>query len=266
MTTDPKPLHERLREQVDAPTGGFTHAARLMLEAATALEEQAAARPEPDGTLHDDGCFTWKPGKTPPERKDHRVGWRADFYLATPAAAQAARPKRELSASERLHNICDALHEQAAESPFTREEWDRVDAEIVRLQNRVKELEAAAAQGVQPATWRVIAAEILTVVDELARRGEMFPQNADYHRENKAAFRRVAEVLEWFDGRGHAPKLYADAIPCLNPRCREGDTPQCEACARYFGALRAVLHDELDKADAREYGRAIEREVRGEGE
>jgi hypothetical protein len=44
----------------------------------------------PDGHLHDDGCFTWAPGKRPKERDDCRVGWRAPFYLAaTPALIPA---------------------------------------------------------------------------------------------------------------------------------------------------------------------------------
>jgi heme oxygenase len=38
---------------------------------------------------------------------------------------------RARSATDRLHNICDALSEQADESPFTREEWDRIDAQTV---------------------------------------------------------------------------------------------------------------------------------------
>lgn len=50
---------------------------------------------------------------------------------------------RPLSASQRLHNICDALSEDADESPFTREEWDRVDKQTVELQKRVRRLEDA---------------------------------------------------------------------------------------------------------------------------
>lgn len=45
---------------------------------------------------------------------------------------------RSPSASERLHNICDALSEHADESPFTREEWDRIDKETTRLQENVR--------------------------------------------------------------------------------------------------------------------------------
>jgi hypothetical protein len=37
------------------------------------------------------------------------------------------------SASERLHNLCAALEQDLNESPFTREEWERMDAERLEL-------------------------------------------------------------------------------------------------------------------------------------
>lgn len=60
-------------------------------------------------------------------------------------AASAHEPRieqRPLSASQRLHNICDALSEHADESPFTREEWESLDKQTVEQQNRIRELEA----------------------------------------------------------------------------------------------------------------------------
>lgn len=48
----------------------------------------------------------------------------------------------------RLHNICDALSEDAKESPFSREEWHRMDAENVRL---TKEAETAKVEGMRMA-------------------------------------------------------------------------------------------------------------------
>lgn len=68
---------------------------------------------------------------------------------------------RPLSASQRLHNICDALSDHLDESPFTREEWDAVDKETVRLQNRVKELEA----------------EVSTLRDHLAEQNRLLSLN-----------------------------------------------------------------------------------------
>lgn len=47
---------------------------------------------------------------------------------------------RQLNATERLHNICNALSEQADESPFTREEWEAVDRQTARLNSALKNL------------------------------------------------------------------------------------------------------------------------------
>lgn len=58
---------------------------------------------------------------------------------ATPPASSQPPRARTLNASERLHNICDALSEQADESPFTREEWERVDKQTVALQKSLRE-------------------------------------------------------------------------------------------------------------------------------
>ena len=42
----------------------------------------------------------------------------------------------------RLHNICDALKDDAAESPFSKDEWNRMDAENVRLTKEIAALKA----------------------------------------------------------------------------------------------------------------------------
>lgn len=47
--------------------------------------------------------------------------------------AQAEDRDADLSPSERLANICAALEEDLNESPFTREEWERMDAERLEL-------------------------------------------------------------------------------------------------------------------------------------
>jgi len=62
--------------------------------------------------------------------------------------AELAEAKRIIerdksSASHRLHNLCDGISEQADESPFTREEWDRVDKETARVTNENRALRAA---------------------------------------------------------------------------------------------------------------------------
>lgn len=43
----------------------------------------------------------------------------------------------ELTASQRFHNLCAALEEQAKESPFTREEWELVDKETAKLKSEL---------------------------------------------------------------------------------------------------------------------------------
>lgn len=48
--------------------------------------------------------------------------------------------RNKTSATHRLHNLCDGLAEDADKSPFTREEWDRVDRQTVRLQYALRGL------------------------------------------------------------------------------------------------------------------------------
>ncbi len=51
------------------------------------------------------------------------------------------KKERQLSATDRLHNLCDALSEQANESPFSREEWERVDRDTAEKNRRIEHLE-----------------------------------------------------------------------------------------------------------------------------
>ena len=57
-------------------------------------------------------------------------------------ALQAELKKRNRSASDRLHNICKAIQEEADGSEFSREEWDRIDAENVTLHAEIRALKA----------------------------------------------------------------------------------------------------------------------------
>jgi hypothetical protein len=58
---------------------------------------------------------------------------------AEKAVETPARPSG-VSATERLHRLCDALSEQADESPYTREEWDRIDKQTVRMQAALRQI------------------------------------------------------------------------------------------------------------------------------
>ena len=81
------------------------------------------------------------------------LGGAADDYgvarkLTTAVRALIdARLSETAAASTQLRNICAALSEQAGESPFTREEWERVDkqtavhiVEIARLKGALKQI------------------------------------------------------------------------------------------------------------------------------
>ena len=58
-----------------------------------------AAPAQPDGHLHDDGCFTWAPGKRPKERDDI-AGWYAPFYLSPAAPTAQPEPSDEAILAE----------------------------------------------------------------------------------------------------------------------------------------------------------------------
>lgn len=58
-------------------------------------------------------------------------------------AAKIDDLKRELDRRKgdprtRLHNLCEALQEDLDKSPYTREEWEQVDREIVELQHKLR--------------------------------------------------------------------------------------------------------------------------------
>jgi len=72
------------------------------------------------------------------------------------------KPRRVLSATERLHNLCDALSEQADESPFTREEWDAIDRQTVRLTNALRGMiEAVRSIEIDKVSWDTSIAQPL---------------------------------------------------------------------------------------------------------
>lgn len=57
---------------------------------------------------------------------------------------------------------------------------------------------------VAPIGWRDVVQAIHAVDEEAARRGEMFPQTADEQRADRAAVRRVVQMVEWYATRGGA--------------------------------------------------------------
>ena len=54
--------------------------------------------------------------------------------------AEGELKRRNQSASDRLHNICRAIEKEADGSEFSREEWNRLDAENSTLHAEIREL------------------------------------------------------------------------------------------------------------------------------
>jgi len=57
--------------------------------------------------------------------------------------------RNKTSATHRLHNLCDGLAEDADQSPFTREEWDRIDRQTLHMRKQLREIADAAARGLK---------------------------------------------------------------------------------------------------------------------
>ena len=55
---------------------------------------------------------------------------------------EAELDRRKGDSVTRLHNICEGIGEEADKSAFSREEWDRIDKENLRLTNWVKDLQS----------------------------------------------------------------------------------------------------------------------------
>lgn len=65
------------------------------------------------------------------------------------ARLRAIVERNKTSATHRLHNLCDGLAEDADKSPFTREEWERVDRQTVHMQNQLRQIADLAARGLK---------------------------------------------------------------------------------------------------------------------
>ena len=95
------------------------------------------------------------PEPATPLPMEKKLWYSADQMHAHAAAvsaakdAEIARLRAELdarrksgSASDRLHNICAAVEAEAGSSVFSREEWDRIDAENVALRAALRGLQS----------------------------------------------------------------------------------------------------------------------------
>jgi hypothetical protein len=72
--------------------------------------------------------------------------------------------------------------------------------------------DAQAAQG-EPVPWADIVSAIRAVTKEASRRGEMFPQESKAHSEDRAASRRVCELIKWYATCGGSVAEELDGWP-----------------------------------------------------
>lgn len=107
---------------------------------------------------------------------------------------------------------------------------------------------AAAPAPAEPVPWRSIVAAIRAVDVEARRRGEMFPQTSDEQAEDRAAVRRVAEMVEWYATKGGAvaeklpgwPRLAATTPQVAAPAGRQELAEEVRRLAREWAYLKGA--------------------------
>lgn len=84
----------------------------------------------------------WEYARTYPDKYHRRIPYDgldiASAHMDGLETVRAEIDRRKGDPVTRLHNVCEALHEQTDESPFTREEWERVDKQTAVLQRIAK--------------------------------------------------------------------------------------------------------------------------------
>ena len=86
------------------------------------------------------------------EHSDHTIGDEAADEIERLRAELELRRKSG-SASDRLHNICQAIADVADGSEFSREEWDRLDAENKAMREEFASLVSMFHHAVKDAGW-----------------------------------------------------------------------------------------------------------------
>lgn len=108
---------------------------------------------------------------------------KGNIAVLTPDGGNTVIP-RELSAIERLHNICDALSEQADESPFTREEWERIDKQTVAVEGAARALldkmETVRSMPYHAPAWEKEANALRTLVGHVKPLPEKTSENCEH--------------------------------------------------------------------------------------
>jgi hypothetical protein len=111
---------------------------------------------------------------------------------------------------------------------------------------------ADAAPAEKPIAWTDVVSAIRAVDAEAARRGEMFPQMADEHREDRRATRRTVEMIEWYAKHGGAVAEKLPGWPKITyPAADVATDAARDAIATAYGYLWHVnaAHDAPPEAE-----------------
>lgn len=102
---------------------------------------------------------------------------------------KAELDRRKGDACTRLHNLCEAHQEDLDKSPYTLEEWEQVDQEIVELQRKLREAKAELAKREAELAE---ADECLAWLDEAAQDDLVMPPPDQFEEWNQKALARHA--------------------------------------------------------------------------
>lgn len=138
--------------------------------------------------------------------------------------AESEDRESDLSPSERLANLCTALEEDLNESPFTREEWDRLDAERLELLKANDALAARLAEEIEnAATYKQERDEIFVNYETVAAQlTEAHRQNADLmaiidKRDEALGFIPLDKGMDMMDELREAKARLAEVERFLEP-------------------------------------------------
>lgn len=122
-----------------------------------------------------------------PAANVHTVPLYSAAYAAAREAAATAALRAELdlrrksgSAVDRLHNLCEGIAESADGSEWSREEWERIDAENAELRAAVERVR------VQAASWRRLYRRAINAANGLTNYVEDRPELRRIERELEA--------------------------------------------------------------------------------
>lgn len=149
------------------------------------------------------------------------------------------------------HGFTEAMRIVYRTTQRTEKAIAAADKALIMAQHAAKVKELRAAQPVQepPSQQPVAASDVLKAIqavdDEAARRGEMYPQDADAHAADRKATRRVVEMLTFYIRQG-AEKwkewpLYAAAQAPVQTAALQADSRDAKRWRTFQRALGTVI-------------------------